>query len=147
MKSTLFSNNTNSTIRMYSSTAFIWQFRIWNSLWSIKEIYSSHLWASCEIIFLYFVQFVKMVFCFFVDWPSHRLLLGHRGRVTCLLYPYDEDPRYEKEHLVSGGVDFAVKLWDLFSGDLLHTFSHHGGEILRLQCTPGECSVSDWKWR
>ena len=74
-------------------------------------------------------------------WPAHRVLLGHKGRVTCLLYPHDEYPRYDKEFLVSGGADFSVKLWDIFTGDLLYTFSTHGGELLRLICTPPDCSV------
>ncbi|XP_044173279.1 WD repeat-containing protein 7-like isoform X2 [Acropora millepora] len=73
-------------------------------------------------------------------WPAHRLLLGHRGPVTCLLYPYDDYRRYDKEFLVSGGADFAVKLWDIFTGDLLYTFSTHAGELLRLLCTPSNCS-------
>ena len=75
-------------------------------------------------------------------WPTHRVLLGHRGRVTCLLYPHEEYPRYDREFLVSGGADFSVKLWDIFTGDLLYTFSTHGGEVLRLSCTPPDCSVS-----
>ena len=75
-------------------------------------------------------------------WPAHRVLLGHKGRVTCLLYPHDEYPRYDKEFLVSGGADFSVKLWDIFTGDLLYTFSTHAGEVLRLICTPPDCSVS-----
>lgn len=81
--------------------------------------------------------------CIFISsgWPVHRVLLGHRGRVTCLLYPHDEYPRYDREFLVSGGADFSVKLWDIFTGDLLYTFSTHGGELLRLICTPPECSV------
>ena len=62
--------------------------------------------------------------------------------MTCLLYPYDDYRRYDKEFLVSGGADFAVKLWDIFTGDLLYTFSTHAGELLRLLCTPSNCSVS-----
>ena len=77
----------------------------------------------------------------FSGWPTHRVLLGHKGRVTCLLYPHDEYPRYDKEFLVSGGADFSVKLWDIFTGDLLYTFSSHTGELLRLICTPPDCSV------
>lgn len=77
----------------------------------------------------------------FSGWPVHRVLLGHKGRVTCLLYPHDEYRRYDKEFLVSGGADFSVKLWDIFTGDLLYTFSTHGGELLRLICTPPDCSV------
>lgn len=73
-------------------------------------------------------------------WPAHRVLLGHRGRVTCLLYPHDDYRRYDKEFLVSGGADFSVKLWDIFTGDLLYTFSTHGGGLCRLMCTPPDGS-------
>ena len=66
--------------------------------------------------------------------------------MTCLLYPHDEYPRYDREFLVSGGADFSVKLWDIFTGDLLYTFSTHGGELLRLICTPPDCSVSLWHY-
>lgn len=78
----------------------------------------------------------------FSDWPPHQLLLGHNGRVNCLLYPYHVDTRYDKSHLVSGGVDFAVCLWDLYSGNLLHRFCVHAGEITQLLVPPNNCSVS-----
>ena len=42
---------------------------------------------------------------------SLQLLLGHAGRVNCLLYPNNEHPRYDVAHLVSGSVDFSVCLW------------------------------------
>ncbi|KAL0267902.1 UNVERIFIED_CONTAM: hypothetical protein PYX00_010042 [Menopon gallinae] len=74
------------------------------------------------------------------DWPPHQLLLGHNGRVNCLLYPYHVDTRYDKSHLVSGGVDFAVCLWDLYSGNLLHRFCVHAGEITQLLVPPSNCS-------
>ncbi|KAK6634491.1 hypothetical protein RUM43_011892 [Polyplax serrata] len=74
------------------------------------------------------------------DWPPHQLLLGHNGRVNCLLYPYHVDTRYNKSHLVSGGVDFAVCLWDLYSGNLLHRFCVHAGEITQLLVPPSNCS-------
>ncbi|XP_067003219.2 WD repeat-containing protein 7 isoform X2 [Anabrus simplex] len=74
------------------------------------------------------------------DWPPHQLLLGHAGRVNCLLYPYHTHPRYEKSHLVSGGVDFAVCLWDLYAGTLLHRFCVHAGEITQLLVPPNNCS-------
>lgn len=70
------------------------------------------------------------------SWPSHRLLAGHTGRVNCLLYPNNESPRYDTAHLVSGGTDFSVCLWDIRSGALLHRFSCHGGEVMRLHCPP-----------
>ena len=93
----------------------------------------SYLYLSCSHLFTLGAHFS--------GWPTHRVLLGHKGRVTCLLYPHDEYPRYDKEFLVSGGADFSVKLWDIFTGDLLYTFSCHTGELLRLICTPPDCSV------
>ena len=30
----------------------------------------------------------------FSNWPQHQVLLGHSGRVNCLLYPNNEHPRY-----------------------------------------------------
>uniref|UniRef100_A0A1B6MPX3 WD repeat-containing protein 7 n=1 Tax=Graphocephala atropunctata TaxID=36148 RepID=A0A1B6MPX3_9HEMI len=75
------------------------------------------------------------------DWPPHQVLLGHAGRVNCLLYPHHTNPRYDKAHLVSGGVDFAVCLWDLYAGTLLHRFCVHAGEIMQLIVPPNACSV------
>ena len=83
-----------------------------------------------------------LVHFLFPDWPPHQLLLGHAGRVNCLLYPNHLHQRYEKTHLVSGGVDFAVCLWDLYSGTLLHRFCVHAGEITQLLVPPNTCSVS-----
>ncbi|XP_048483319.1 WD repeat-containing protein 7 [Plutella xylostella] len=74
------------------------------------------------------------------DWPPHQLLLGHNGRVNCLLYPHHVHPRYDKSYLVSGGIDFAVCLWELYSGVLLHRFCVHGGEITQLSVPPPDCS-------
>lgn len=75
------------------------------------------------------------------DWPPHQRLIGHVGRVNCLLYPHLVHPRYERAHLVSGGVDFAVCLWDLYSGTLLHRFCVHAGEITQLLVPPNNCST------
>ncbi|XP_055913276.1 WD repeat-containing protein 7 [Eupeodes corollae] len=77
----------------------------------------------------------------FSDWPSHQILSGHRGRVNCLLCPSLAHTRYEKAHLLSGGVDFAVCLWDLYSGNLLHRFCVHAGEITQLLVPPDNCSA------
>uniref|UniRef100_A0A8D8WIM9 WD repeat-containing protein 7 n=1 Tax=Cacopsylla melanoneura TaxID=428564 RepID=A0A8D8WIM9_9HEMI len=74
------------------------------------------------------------------DWPPHQLLVGHQGRVNCLLYPNHVHPRYEKSHLLSGGEDFAVCLWDLYAGTLLHRFCVHAGEITQLLVPPNTCS-------
>ena len=72
----------------------------------------------------------------------YNILRGHKGHVTCLLYPHDENPRYDKSYLISGGSDFTVRAWDIHSFTLLHTFNCHGGEVMRLMVTPPECNVS-----
>lgn len=74
------------------------------------------------------------------DWPPHQVLVGHAGRVNCLLYPHLVHTRYDKTHLLSGGVDFAVCLWDLYCGTLLHRFCVHAGEITQLMVPPENCS-------
>ncbi|XP_071942422.1 WD repeat-containing protein 7-like isoform X1 [Antedon mediterranea] len=73
-------------------------------------------------------------------WPPHRILRGHQGKVTCLIYPYQESIRYDPKFLVSGGTDFSVCLWDIFAGSLLHTYSVHGGEITRMVLPPDNCN-------
>ncbi|XP_069780050.1 WD repeat-containing protein 7 isoform X2 [Narcine bancroftii] len=73
-------------------------------------------------------------------WPPHRTLRGHRGKVTCLLYPHQVSTRYDHCYLVSGGVDFSVIIWDINSGEMKHTFCVHGGEITQLVVPPENCS-------
>ena len=74
----------------------------------------------------------------FSNWPQHQVLLGHAGRVNCLLYPNNEHPRYDVAHLVSGSVDFSVCLWDIYTGTLLHRFCSHSGEITNLYVRKSE---------
>ncbi|XP_051784282.1 WD repeat-containing protein 7 isoform X2 [Erpetoichthys calabaricus] len=74
-------------------------------------------------------------------WPPHRTLRGHRNKVTCLLYPHQVSPRYDQRCLVSGGVDFSVIVWDIFSGEMKHVFCVHGGEITQLLVPPENCST------
>ncbi|XP_054842950.1 WD repeat-containing protein 7 isoform X2 [Eublepharis macularius] len=73
-------------------------------------------------------------------WPPHRTLRGHRNKVTCLLYPHQVSSRYDQKYLVSGGVDFSVIIWDIFSGEMKHIFCVHGGEITQLLVPPENCS-------
>lgn len=73
--------------------------------------------------------------------PVPTQVMGeHCGRVSCLLYPYNEHPRYDKRHLVSGGVDFSVILWDVASSTQLHIFTVHGGELTQLLVPPNNCN-------
>ncbi|XP_064498668.1 WD repeat-containing protein 7-like [Pseudopipra pipra] len=74
-------------------------------------------------------------------WPPHRTLRGHRNKVTCLLYPHQVSSRYDQRFLVSGGVDFSVIVWDIFSGEMKHIFCVHGGEITQLLVPPDNCSA------
>ncbi|XP_058720836.1 WD repeat-containing protein 7 isoform X2 [Poecile atricapillus] len=74
-------------------------------------------------------------------WPPHRTLRGHRNKVTCLLYPHQVSSRYDQRFLISGGVDFSVIIWDIFSGEMKHIFCVHGGEITQLLVPPENCSA------
>ncbi|XP_063310000.1 WD repeat-containing protein 7 isoform X2 [Pelobates fuscus] len=74
-------------------------------------------------------------------WPPHRTLRGHRNKVTCLLYPHQVSTRYDQRILISGGVDFSVIMWDIFSGEMKHIFCVHGGEITQLLVPPDSCST------
>ncbi|QQP57402.1 Uncharacterized protein FKW44_002378 [Caligus rogercresseyi] len=74
------------------------------------------------------------------NWPHQQILIGHNGRVNCLLYPNNDHTRYDVSYLVSGSVDFSVCLWDIYTGTLLHRFSSHGGEVLSLHIPPIHCS-------
>ena len=72
------------------------------------------------------------------DWPPYRCMTpGHEGTVTCVLHPHSEQPdRYDSRHLLSGGVDFCVKLWDMDQCALLHSFCIQAGDILQLIVPP-----------
>uniref|UniRef100_A0A7N6AGE7 WDR72-like alpha-solenoid domain-containing protein n=1 Tax=Anabas testudineus TaxID=64144 RepID=A0A7N6AGE7_ANATE len=83
---------------------------------------------------------IVMSFCR-AGWPPHRTLRGHRNKVTCVLYPYQISPRYDQRSLVSGGVDFSVIVWDIFTGEMKHIFCVHGGEITQLIVPPENCST------
>ncbi|KFP07872.1 WD repeat-containing protein 7 [Calypte anna] len=74
-------------------------------------------------------------------WPPHRTLRGHRNKITSLLYPHQVSARYDQRYLISGGVDFSVIIWDIFSGEMKHIFSVHSGEITQLLVPPENCSA------
>lgn len=68
------------------------------------------------------------------------ILSGHEGPVSCLFYPNSLNNRYDKSLLLSGSLDFAVCLWNLTNGTLIHKFCVHAGEIVRFTATPHDCN-------
>ncbi|GAV02423.1 hypothetical protein RvY_12991-2 [Ramazzottius varieornatus] len=75
------------------------------------------------------------------DAPVYRSLRGHEGKITALLYPHQDSARYDPGMLVSGGVDFTVRVWDLYQCQLQHTFVCQAGEILQLVTPPNGCNT------
>ncbi|VDK48862.1 unnamed protein product, partial [Dibothriocephalus latus] len=53
------------------------------------------------------------------------VLEGHTGSVLCL--------QYEGNLLISGSSDSSVRLWDLSTGECLHTLRHHSEAVLHLR--------------
>lgn len=68
-------------------------------------------------------------------------LIGHNGRVDCLLYPNGTCPSYDKRFLVSGGIDCTVCLWDVIAASLLHRFSIQTSGVTSLIIPPIGCSA------
>ena len=75
------------------------------------------------------------------DWAQPMVLRGHQGRVNCLLYPYGESIRYDMAHLVSGGMDFSICVWDMYTGQMVHRFVVQAGQVLQLLVPPPSCTV------
>ncbi|CAD5215974.1 unnamed protein product [Bursaphelenchus okinawaensis] len=71
---------------------------------------------------------------------QHRVLQGHTAAVQCFLYPFKDDERYDPEVFLSGGLDFAVIVWNLSTGSKLHRFCSQGGPILRMLVLPENCN-------
>ncbi|CAL4059561.1 unnamed protein product [Meganyctiphanes norvegica] len=74
------------------------------------------------------------------NWAQPMVLRGHHGRVNCLLYPHGESARYDVSHLVSGGIDFSINVWDMYTGNLVHRFVVQAGPILQLLVPPPTCT-------
>jgi hypothetical protein len=73
---------------------------------------------------------------------QQRIIVGHSAAVNCFLYPFEENQRYDPELFLSGGMDFAVIVWNIVSGSKLHRFCAQGGPILRFVVPPDNCNVS-----
>jgi WD40 repeat protein len=68
-------------------------------------------------------------------------LKKHTAKVTCLLYPHSEHPRYDSSMLVTGSIDFSIVLWNINTGDVIHRFVVQSGEILQLSVPPNNVNV------
>lgn len=88
------------------------------------------------------IPIMSFVSCAVTDWAQPMVLRGHQGRVNCLLYPHGESPHYDMAHLVSGGIDFSINVWDMYTGNLVHRFVVQAGQVLQLLVPPPTCTVS-----
>ncbi|XP_069766872.1 WD repeat-containing protein 72-like isoform X3 [Narcine bancroftii] len=77
---------------------------------------------------------------FLQAWLPHRILVGHCGRVTCLLYPHSKSATFDPSWLVSGDEESYVIFWDMFKGEAVHKFVLHAGPVLNLSVCPDECN-------
>uniref|UniRef100_A0A1X7TBX0 Uncharacterized protein n=1 Tax=Amphimedon queenslandica TaxID=400682 RepID=A0A1X7TBX0_AMPQE len=63
--------------------------------------------------------------------PTYVLFLKRSQEESPLpVVSCDYSTAYDTNHLLSGGPDFSVRLWDLFKGILFHTLAVHGGVYL-----------------
>ena len=59
------------------------------------------------------------------------------------VYPHTYNPRFcDNTLLLSGGEDFTARLWNLYTGSLLHTFRAHSGPVCSLHAVPADLAVS-----
>ena len=76
-------------------------------------------------------------------WPQHCIMRGHDGRVLTFIYPHAYNSRScDNTLLLSGGEDFTVRLWNLYTGSLLHTYRAQSGPVCSLQAVPADLAVS-----
>jgi len=69
-------------------------------------------------------------------------MTGHNGRVNCLLYPHAHRSVFDAKYILSGGVDFTIRMWDIYTGSLVHMFSAHSGAVTDIVVCPENMSVS-----
>ena len=85
------------------------------------------------------------------QWRNYFAALSWRffsNHIICLFWGYSIWPQYtycaknDKISIfwISRSVDFSVCLWDIYTGNLLHRFCTHSGEITNLYVPPASCS-------
>ncbi|XP_050834515.1 WD repeat-containing protein 72 [Serinus canaria] len=80
---------------------------------------------------------------FLKDNLPYKVLNGHSGRVTCLLYPHDKSVRFDPSWLLSGGQDSVVICWDIFTGGILQQFNLQSGAVTELLRSPEHYRLKD----
>lgn len=84
------------------------------------------------------------------EYNDVMVMKAHKGRVSALLYPRHYSDQFNCKHLLTGGADGAIRVWDILTKIHIHCFLEHVGEVLRLKVCPkmtntrlncGVCSV------
>jgi len=58
-----------------------------------------------------------------------QVLTGHTGSVLCL--------QYDDKVIISGSSDSTVRVWDVVSGEVVNTLTHHSEAVLHLKFCNG----------
>ena len=107
---------------------------------SLSFLSPSSLSLYFSLLFCHLLSLSLILFS--LSMASALFLKRSKRRVTSLLYPCDYSSAYDNNHLLSGGADFSVRLWDLYKGILLHTFAVHGGVVSSIVTCPPDINVS-----
>lgn len=83
----------------------------------------------------------KKLTAYFTPFKGVIKLKKHTAKVTCILYPHSEHPRYDPTMLVTGSQDFSIILWNINTGEMIHRFVVQTGEILQLSVPPNTVNV------
>ncbi|XP_042543766.1 WD repeat-containing protein 72 [Dipodomys spectabilis] len=70
------------------------------------------------------------------DSLSNKVLKGHHQSVTSLLYLHSVSSKLDQSWMVSGDQGSCVILWDIFTEEILHTFSLEAGPVTSLSMSP-----------
>ncbi|XP_027696635.1 WD repeat-containing protein 72 isoform X1 [Vombatus ursinus] len=77
------------------------------------------------------------------DSLPHKVLRGHNGSVTSLLYPHSHSSKLDPSWMVSGDQDSCVIWWDILTEDVLHKFLLWAGPVTSLLMSPEIFTLKD----
>lgn len=58
-----------------------------------------------------------------------KVLIGHTGSVLCL--------QYDDKVIISGSSDSTVRVWNVHTGEMVHSLIHHCEAVLHLRFNNG----------